>query len=1007
MAGTTPSSVTRYRPAVLVVTGAAAAYAAWLLYTSVAAPSSPPDTLHRSNAVRRSNRRARDGSRESGTSRAVQRLQQESVPLGHFDFFGHDVELDARNVVSDDHLREIAQQMQPTASPEMVEDRIMQLYDTFYDRLLGYAFPERALSTVETDVLTRMVADQIPNPEGLARAMQRHRSRFALVETEALLTADGAESIPPTELSWHSDDDTEGGIDPDGQTLQRTLYHIAEDRARHEGVVHRGITCNGCEAKPIRGIRWRCANCPDYDLCSDCEATNSHIKTHIFYKIRVPAPYMGLPKQEPIYPGRPYLMEPSVDPAIKKSLVEQTRMEVEEIEALWDQFTCLASTEWTSDPNKVGWAMDRRAFDHAFIPRYSSFMSAPNLVYDRIFAYFDTDLNGLIGFEEFIKGLDGIHSSDSRIKLRIAFNGYDIDGDGYISRKDILRIFRAHYAIERESTRNYLAEAAEELSIRGALETIRSAQPLGSAFTQSGFPPVPRENERLIRKDPNASDLEPTSADVPDTMPREEFLNHPVGNTYHQPSGQEAIMYRWDRRQFYTDEEEGLTRPVSVSTERPFPDQLDHQTDGEDEAPSASDLERRRGSRSSSRVRFQDDVDFETRSNASTSSRPIGERWGGYEIPEPEQDLGKEILYQVTQQAFNELLDPLFRKKEDAAIDAFATRAERRLYVTEIDNLCEDFKNRPELNTLALRLGAFVYAEMVLRSFCADSDALRFSQDKKLTNREVLTKHIQKKFSESEQRLLEHSDFQQEPRKVYTNIDMWNAKLCRTQLLQETTEAIVQLLDGLITTESTQMEKTEACRVYRDPTMPQFRPNSLGSPEHGDSDNILTSETSHESTSKNTDQIRSPFGPFFVTSLVPSTPVPDSPEDGVRASLPSPPTPPRLSPEPTGPVPLTNDKVQLMCLSWDPDHEKLAFDWVPSPYWMDDDLLKHPEAMQLEALSNKSSPLHLPYLASLESMDREVAHRKGSGLLDFEEFMASPELGRLRFLEGWMDLVSF
>lgn len=183
------------------------------------------------------------------------------------------------------------------------------------------------------------------------------------------------------------------------------------------------------------------------------------------------------------------MMNASVDAKLKRRLVNDTRMEAEEVEGLWDQFTCLATTAWTADPNGVGWALDRRAFNHAFIPRYSTFKSAPNLIYDRVFSYFDTDHNTLIGFEEFVKGIDGLHATDTHVKLRIVFNGYDVDGDGYISRKDVLRIFRAHYAIEREATRNYLAESAEEMSVRGALEVIQSAQPLGSAFTQGAIEP--------------------------------------------------------------------------------------------------------------------------------------------------------------------------------------------------------------------------------------------------------------------------------------------------------------------------------------------------------------------------------------------------------------------------------------------------------------------------------------------------------------------------------------
>lgn len=444
----------------------------------------------------------------------MEQLLAETTPLGEFDFFGHTITLDNTNIMTHDALMDLGHELQPDASDAIIESRIDQLYDLLADRLLGAMSQGRSLSDIPHPELVAIltIMDEIPGEHrlairslfisfaaydaylrntnnvqgnGLGEVFDRLRSRTEILDAHGQ-PVDHLESIPPTEAG-----DWEEGIagDVEGQTLQRTLYHIAEDRARHEGVVHRGITCNGCDNRPIRGIRWHCANCADFDLCSDCEATNSHTKTHIFYKIRVPAPNLSISKQEPLYPGRPHLMSPSVDAKLKRRLVNDTRMEAEEIEALWDQFTCLATSSWTADPNGLGWALDRRAFNHAFIPRYSSFKSAPNLIYDRVFSYFDTDHNTLIGFEEFVKGIDGLHTTDTHVKLRIVFNGYDVDGDGYISRKDVLRIFRAHYAIEREATKNYLAETAEEMSVRGALEVIHSAQPLGSAFVQGAIEP--------------------------------------------------------------------------------------------------------------------------------------------------------------------------------------------------------------------------------------------------------------------------------------------------------------------------------------------------------------------------------------------------------------------------------------------------------------------------------------------------------------------------------------
>lgn len=46
-------------------------------------------------------------------------------------------------------------------------------------------------------------------------------------------------------------------------------------------------------------------------------------------------------------------------------------------------------------------------------------------------------------------------------------------------------------------------------------------------------------------------------------------------------------------------------------------------------------------------------------------------------------------------------------------------------------------------------------------------------------------------------------------------------------------------------------------------------------------------------------------------------------------------------------------------------------------------------------------------LARLEAADRELNKRKGSGLVSFEEFERAAREGRMRFLEAWMDWVSF
>lgn len=92
----------------------------------------------------------------------------------------------------------------------------------------------------------------------------------------------------------------------ESQNLLSLLYSIAEDQARKEGFVHRSITCNHCGTSPIRGYRYKCSNCVDFDLCESCEALDLHFKTHVSLKIKIPIPPLANPRSALLtmfYPG--------------------------------------------------------------------------------------------------------------------------------------------------------------------------------------------------------------------------------------------------------------------------------------------------------------------------------------------------------------------------------------------------------------------------------------------------------------------------------------------------------------------------------------------------------------------------------------------------------------------------------------------------------------------------------------------------------------------------------
>jgi hypothetical protein len=56
---------------------------------------------------------------------------------------------------------------------------------------------------------------------------------------------------------------------PEAQS--KSLSSLKDDQ-----VTHYGVSCDCCKARPIRGKRFKCLVCPDFDLCASCEDNNRH-----------------------------------------------------------------------------------------------------------------------------------------------------------------------------------------------------------------------------------------------------------------------------------------------------------------------------------------------------------------------------------------------------------------------------------------------------------------------------------------------------------------------------------------------------------------------------------------------------------------------------------------------------------------------------------------------------------------------------------------------------------
>ena len=60
-------------------------------------------------------------------------------------------------------------------------------------------------------------------------------------------------------------------------------------------VVHKGINCSNCGMKDIKGIRYKCSVCDNYNLCEACESASTHDLNHILIKMRIPFEEKDIP----------------------------------------------------------------------------------------------------------------------------------------------------------------------------------------------------------------------------------------------------------------------------------------------------------------------------------------------------------------------------------------------------------------------------------------------------------------------------------------------------------------------------------------------------------------------------------------------------------------------------------------------------------------------------------------------------------------------------------------
>ncbi|KAF2769943.1 hypothetical protein EJ03DRAFT_82205 [Teratosphaeria nubilosa] len=664
------SILTRFRPAALTVAGIAAAYGIYLIYSTQSSPAART-TLHRSNAVHRARGERSRPSIELGAP-------DTEAPLGRLTI------RHGNNVL----VTNLAQLRFPS---------IEQITTTFGPQFAARVYSEsvaiglnaillsslRARSTESRQMIARIGLDGLPEAvvardEELCRAIlvdaMPHVTESLIEEALQCMygagAAAGGHEIHSTapEIAETEYTSSSPGPMPD-QGIKSLLYYIAEEDSRREAYEHRGITCEECGEFPIRGVRWNCLNCPDYDLCTTCEAHSLHERTHVFVKIKTPLPLMSQPSHARTlyYPSNPpAVSQESLDGGTKKRLAQQYRFAEHRLDALYDQFICVANVQWDNDPAKVKVAIDMRAFAKAVIPTSWNAHSALNVVADAMFTFYDTNKDGLIGLVEFVDGMAYLRGSQRFSPLSRALNCFDIDDDGFVDRADIMRILKAKTLLDRQMTRDAVVRDVPEKTEAG-LNTLGSSQPISSIFHEEEIPQG-EERETTDKRPNRYGDMEPIPGakailDAADPWPPQEFRHRRIRFADRIPPNERL-------RNLSSRFEEMLHSPLN------------------EDRRAGADTEASRREPVSILLAASDQNGTEIETSALSVEGDAG--------------VLSDALARFAEAGLNQLLDPMFEFKERQFEEAKASREDRKRWRPEIDEYVKEKKAfQEELRSLS------------------------------------------------------------------------------------------------------------------------------------------------------------------------------------------------------------------------------------------------------------------------------------------------------------------
>ncbi|KAM9385702.1 calaxin [Pholidichthys leucotaenia] len=144
-----------------------------------------------------------------------------------------------------------------------------------------------------------------------------------------------------------------------------------------------------------------------------------------------------------------------------------------EIECLVEEF--LSLLEKQTNPGETAESLDRSNFSDIL---QKSFGLTDGLILDGVFRTFDKDNDGRISMREWIEGLSIFLRGTLDEQIKYCFQVYDLNGDGYISREEIVHMLKN--CLIRQPTEEDPDEGVKEL-VEITLKKMKRCSVLGQA----------------------------------------------------------------------------------------------------------------------------------------------------------------------------------------------------------------------------------------------------------------------------------------------------------------------------------------------------------------------------------------------------------------------------------------------------------------------------------------------------------------------------------------------